>query len=206
MSIASLIGGLLYGHRHWRVDSAVALPRALWLLTALAVPLVLADSPVALTVAQLAPGLVLSPALILSSTLVSRGVHRDVRTQAFTWINSASAAGIAAAAALTGYLTDALGSRPVFAVAVGALLLSAITATIALHPLSSDTPRVGHRADPDGAGAVAAGARAPGTPSSRRSVEGARCGAVWGSVTIGPWRPRRGSVCSCGRIRRCVRR
>jgi len=148
MSTASLIGGLLYGHRHWRVDSAAALPRALWLLTALAVPLVLADSPVALTVAQLAPGLVLSPALILSSTLVSRGVHRDVRTQAFTWINSASAAGIAAAAALTGYLTDTLGSRPVFAVAVTGLLLSAVTATITIRPLSSDTPPGGSPSRP----------------------------------------------------------
>jgi len=140
MSTASLAGGLLYGHRHWTLDPIVALRRALWLLTALAVPLVAADSALALAAAQLAPGLVLSPVLILSATLISRRLHRDVRTQAFTWINSASAAGIAAAAALTGYLTDTLGSRPVFAVAVTALLLSALTATAALRTFSDTAP------------------------------------------------------------------
>jgi len=111
MSTASLVGGLLYGHRHWTLDPAVALRRGLWLLTGLAVPLVAADSPVTLGVAQLAPGLVLSPVLIVSASLVGRRVHRDVRTQAFTWINSASAAGIAAAAAITGYLIDTPSGR-----------------------------------------------------------------------------------------------
>jgi len=140
MSTASLVGGLLYGHHHWTLDAAVQLRRGLWLLTASAVPLVAAGSAFALGVAQLAPGLVLAPVLILSATLVRRLVHRDVRTQAFTWTNSASAAGVAAVAALSGYLTDIHGPRAVFAAAVTALLLTAVTASAAIRTADAATP------------------------------------------------------------------
>lgn len=135
MSTAGLAGGLLYGRRRWTLDAAAQLRRGLWLLAAAAVPLAVAASPVALGVAQLAPGLVLSPVLIVSASLTRRAVHSEVRTQAFTWTNSASAAGIAGAAALTGYLTDTVGSRAVFAVAVTALGLTALTATSARGPV-----------------------------------------------------------------------
>lgn len=93
------------------------------------------SSPLALSAAQLLPGLILSRVLILGSTLVRRLVRPGVRTQAFTWINSASAAGIALAAAFTGYLSDTQGARSVFDTAVLALLISAVMANAVRRPV-----------------------------------------------------------------------
>jgi hypothetical protein len=59
------------------------------------------------------PGLAIAPILTLSSVLTQASVHRAVVTQAFTWLNSADAAGSRQAAALSG----ARGPHAAFALA-----------------------------------------------------------------------------------------
>ncbi len=75
-------------------------------------------------------GLVLAGAavpvvIVQLSVLVEAGAVRGVLTQALTWMNSASAAGNAAAGVLTGRAIDAVGAQGGFAVtaAAGAFLL-----------------------------------------------------------------------------------
>ncbi|MFJ9543402.1 hypothetical protein ACIRPX_40085 [Streptomyces sp. NPDC101225] len=58
-------------------------------------------------------GATIPPLLTLFSVLTESAVHRDVLTQAFSWLGSASAAGsaVAAATAVSGWAIDALGPR-----------------------------------------------------------------------------------------------
>ncbi|MFB9689846.1 hypothetical protein [Amycolatopsis plumensis] len=71
------------------------------------------------------------PTLVLLNVLTERAVDPAVRTRAFTWNNSASAAGSALAAFLAGHTADALGASAAFALApAAALALLALTATL----------------------------------------------------------------------------
>ncbi|MFI7274413.1 MFS transporter [Streptomyces sp. NPDC049879] len=129
MSAASLLAGLAYGR--WQRDAvpAARLPLILTLLACTSLLPLLAGSPWQLCLALLLPGACVAPCVIVSSTLVARTVDRSVLTQAFTWTNSASAAGIAVAAAAVGRLVDgAGGARGGFAVP---LVVVAVTAGLA---------------------------------------------------------------------------
>ncbi|MFR9726103.1 MFS transporter [Streptomyces sp. MS19] len=129
MSAASLLAGLAYGR--WQRDAvpAARLPLILTCLACASLLPLLAGSPWQLGLALLLPGACVAPCVIVSSTLVARTVHRSVLTQAFTWTNSASAAGIAVAAAAVGRLADGPGGvRGGFAVP---LVVVAVTAGLA---------------------------------------------------------------------------
>jgi predicted MFS family arabinose efflux permease len=96
-------------------------------LGVLCVPLLFVTSPAALAIALALPGLAIAPFMVLSSVLAESRVPPAVLTQAFTWLNSGSAAGIALGAALAGNVVDAHEPRRGFTLA----LLAAATATIA---------------------------------------------------------------------------
>lgn len=130
-SVAALVSGFLYGCRVRPTAPGVQLRRVLWLLAAGTVPLVVAGSPWALAGALVVPGLAIAPTLVLSTVLTQAHVDRSVRTQAFTWLNSASAAGYAGAAALSGVLADSFGTRWSFALAAAATLVGAVVVTSA---------------------------------------------------------------------------
>ena len=67
--------------------------------------------------------------LVLSSVLTERKMESRILTQAFTWMNSASAAGLAAAAALSGTAIDSWGAAAGFTcAAIAALIIAATTA------------------------------------------------------------------------------
>ncbi|MFD9002999.1 MFS transporter [Streptomyces sp. NPDC059582] len=128
MSAVSLLAGLAYGRHGRHTPSATQLPLILAFLASASLLPLLADTPWQLGLALLLPGAGVAPCIIASSTLVESVMDRSVLTQAFTWTNSASAAGIAVAAATAGRLVDGPGgTRAGFAVP-----LLALTATAAL--------------------------------------------------------------------------
>ncbi|MFJ4898405.1 MFS transporter [Streptomyces sp. NPDC088727] len=127
MSTASLLAGLLYGRYHRRTPPGHRLPLILTFLACASLLPMLADSPWQLGLALLLPGAGVAPCVIVASTLVESVMDRSVLTQAFTWTNSACAAGIAVSAAVVGRLVDGTGARTGFAVP-----LLALTATVAL--------------------------------------------------------------------------
>lgn len=106
LSVASLIGGAVYGRQHRKTTQPAQLALLLAFMGLACLPLVLIDSPLWLAAALLLPGLAIAPAIALSALLTEEHVDRSVLTQAFTWTNSASAAGLAIAASLTGALVD----------------------------------------------------------------------------------------------------
>ncbi|MFF5757885.1 MFS transporter [Streptomyces longwoodensis] len=116
----SLLAGWAYGAgRHGgsphRRQAAAAV-----CLTLASLPLAFLDAPLAIGAALALTGLAVPVLLVLASVLTEASVPRAVLTQAFTWGNSASAAGSAGAAAVAGRVVDAGGAQAGFAVAVGA--------------------------------------------------------------------------------------
>jgi predicted MFS family arabinose efflux permease len=63
------------------------------------------------------------PTLVLLNVLTEKAVHPAVLTQAFTWNNSASAAGLALAATFAGRAADAWGASAALALAPAAGLV-----------------------------------------------------------------------------------
>ncbi|WP_406101586.1 MFS transporter [Streptomyces sp. NBC_01003] len=123
-----LLSGWLYGLRPRRTPPQNQLVHATAWLAVSCLPLLVADTPLGLGAALAATGLAVQPILVLSPVLAQATAHRAVLTQAFTWLNSASAAGSAGAAAVSGRLIDSHGSHAGFALAAAAATAMALLA------------------------------------------------------------------------------
>ena len=93
-------------------------------LTISTIPLLVVESPLAIGIALALPGLAIAPFQTLSAVLAESEVESAVLTQAFTWLNSGSAAGIALGAAFAGRVVDTNDPHYGFAVAVLATLVA----------------------------------------------------------------------------------
>jgi hypothetical protein len=134
-SCASLLAGWLYGLRQWCAAPRVQLAVAATGLAIGCLSLLVAGSPFGLGFGVALTGLAISPILVLCSVLAEAGVRRAVLTQAFVWLNSASAAGSAGAAAMAGWAVDTFGAHGGFAVAATASGVMAVLAVAGLRAL-----------------------------------------------------------------------
>jgi hypothetical protein len=132
-SCASLLAGSLYGLRQWQTAPQVQLAVAAAALAAGCLPLLAAGSPVVLGFDVALTGLAIPPILVLCSVLAETAAHRAVLTEAFAWLNSASAAGSASAAAAAGWAVSAFGAHAGFAVAAMASGVMAVLAVAGLR-------------------------------------------------------------------------
>lgn len=140
MSAASLLAGLGYGRHRPRTPPAAQLPLILGFLACASLLPLLAGTPWQLGLALLLPGMGVAPCIIVSSTLIESVMDRAVLTQAFTWANSATAAGIAVSAAAVGRLVDGpAGARAGFTVPLLALTATAALIWPARHNLTATT-------------------------------------------------------------------
>jgi dipeptide/tripeptide permease len=101
-------------------------------LAAGCLPLLMAGSPFELGLGVALTGLAIPMILVLCSVLAEAAVHRAVLTQAFAWLNSASAAGSAGAAAAAGWAVGTFGTHGGFAVAA---MAAGVTAALAVAGL-----------------------------------------------------------------------
>jgi predicted MFS family arabinose efflux permease len=108
-SLSGLLAGRFYGLRRHPTPAYRQLVVATIYLTATAVLLPLAPSAVWLGAAVVLTEAAIPPTLVLLTVLTERAVRPAALTQAFTWNNSASAAGSALAASLAGRAADAWG-------------------------------------------------------------------------------------------------
>jgi MFS family permease len=128
-SLSGLLSGWLYGLRRHRAPASRQLVIAAAYLTGTALLLPFASSALSLGAAVVVTEAAVPPTLVLLNVLTEKAVHPAALTQAFTWNNSASAAGSAAAAALAGHTADTLGASAALAqapVAGLALLVAAV--------------------------------------------------------------------------------
>ncbi|HET6295596.1 MAG TPA: MFS transporter [Kribbella sp.] len=124
-SLSGLLAGWLYGLRQHRTPARRQLVFATAYLTGAAVLLPLAPSAIWLAAAVVVTEAAVPPTLVLLNVLTEKAVHPAALTQAFTWNNSASAAGAALAASLAGRAADTWGASAALAQAplAGLILL-----------------------------------------------------------------------------------
>ena len=134
-SCAALLAGWLYGLRRWHTAPPVQLAVATAGLALGCLTLLVASSPVELGIGVALTGSAIPPILVLCTLLAQSAVRQSVLTQAFVWLNSASAAGSASAAAATGWAVTTFGAHGGFAVAATATSLAAMLAAAGLQAL-----------------------------------------------------------------------
>jgi MFS family permease len=137
-SAFGLLGGWVYGVRHWKPTPSVQLAAVSSGLAVVCLSLILtADSEWRLGLGIAIAGLAVPAILVLCSVMTESGVPRGVLTQAFTWQNSASAAGSAGAAAATGSAIDAAGAHGGFVIVAAAASTMAVVALLGLRATRS---------------------------------------------------------------------
>lgn len=127
-SVASLFAGLAYGANHRRIrPEHVHVGASAALVIAVAIAAAWLSLP-GLCLMLILGGAAVAPLIASSSQIVETSVGRDDLTQGFTWMNTASAVGIAATGALVGVVIETAGVRSAAAVAIGLTSLALVSA------------------------------------------------------------------------------
>jgi hypothetical protein len=130
-SAASIVAGLAYGAlRTDPTPQAVQLAAAIVLAGAVTIGALWPSLPGSALMLVIG-GCAIAPLLASSSQIVQATIAPAGLTQAFTWINTASATGIAASAALTGALIASAGIRTATGALVGLVLVAVLSAGLA---------------------------------------------------------------------------
>ncbi|MEU6577535.1 hypothetical protein [Streptomyces sp. NPDC046805] len=116
MAGGSMIGGLSYGARTWTSGVDRRYVRLTGAFAATVAPLALARTVLQLGVLLSFAGIVYAPRLISAYLLLDDLAPRDALTEAYTWLVSANAAGVALGSALAGHLVQHAGVRQALAV------------------------------------------------------------------------------------------
>lgn len=147
-SVVGLFAGIVYGARRWRTPLPTQFVIVLVGLTLTCLPLLAADSALTAGLALALPGLAIAPFQTLSAVLAESSVESAVLTQAFTWLNSGSAAGIALGAAFAGSIVDVHSPQLGFLVALAATLLATMMAVV-VHRVGPKTALASSGGDAD---------------------------------------------------------
>ena len=126
LAAGSMVAGIGWGTVHWTVPLRHRLVAVLGLLTLLTLPLMLITSYWLMLPVVVLAGVAISPSLISAFTLAEVLVPRAAVTEAFTWIGTALALGVAVGASVAGKIVDAVGANASFLVATAAAGLAAV--------------------------------------------------------------------------------
>lgn len=129
-SLASLAAGLVYGAHAHRFDPAATILALSAFLTVGTAALGLVPDVALMVVCYSFIGGAVAPILVPAGVLLQRLTDPGVYTQAMTWMNSASAAGIAIAAPLAGFAVQAGDWR--YGCLATAALVAALPITVGL--------------------------------------------------------------------------
>jgi MFS family permease len=130
LAAGSMAAGIGWGAVHWRMALRRRLLGALVLLTVLSVPLLLVRNVWLMLPFVVLAGVAVSPSLISSFTLAEVLVPRVAVTEAFTWIGTAMALGVAVGASVAGKVVDTVGANASFLVATVAAAAAAVTVAL----------------------------------------------------------------------------
>jgi predicted MFS family arabinose efflux permease len=154
-SLTSLSAGLVYGARAHRLQPTTIILIVSSLLVIGTAALSIVPNVPAMFICYAVVGGAIAPILIPSAVLLQRTTDPRVYTQANTWMNSASAAGIAVAAPLTGLAIQIGGWRLGFLIAAGlTAALPAVTMVVRRGSFLTTAATAGpqHPAHPSRAG------------------------------------------------------
>lgn len=124
LAVGSMTSGILWGTIRWNMVLRQRLVVVLTVLTVLSVPLVLIGNIVAMAVAVVIFGAMISPSLISSFTLTELLVPSKIVTEGFTWLGTALGLGVALGGGSSGLFVDLFGANRAFLVATGLALIA----------------------------------------------------------------------------------
>jgi predicted MFS family arabinose efflux permease len=147
-SLSSLCAGLAYGARAQRLQPLTVILVVSSLLVLATAGLSITPNVPAMFIGYAVVGAAIAPILIPAAVLLQRTTDPGVYIQANTWMNSASAAGIAVAAPLTGLAIQLGGWRLGFLVAAGlTATLPVITVVVRSRSLLATASAEGNAAE-----------------------------------------------------------
>lgn len=141
LALGSLIGGLLYGSRHWLTP--------LWKRTVL-VSLAVAVGFVLISVSPnlwvfgavgFFAGATIAPALTNADTVVQRVVARGQITEGMAWLRIGMGVGVAAGAWMAGYFIETSDARTGLYLSAGAAVLMFVIALVSARVIRAGTDR-----------------------------------------------------------------
>ncbi len=130
-ALSSMIGGFVYGSRHFRAPLSRQLTYTILITTVIVLPLPFIGSAPVLIGAIAISGFALAPTLIVTFSLAQRLTPPKLLTEGLTWTNSGLAAGFAFGASLSGFLVDRVGTQFAFGLAVAGSTISLASVLIA---------------------------------------------------------------------------
>jgi hypothetical protein len=130
MSAGSALGGLAYGSRSWHFPLSRQFALMLALIGAGLLVLALPWRPWPFALWSVFAGVVMAPALIIQSMLVSKTARPEHVTEAFTWSSSALLSGVGLGLAAGGAILESFRSHAVLAAGACAALLAAAGAAL----------------------------------------------------------------------------
>ncbi|WP_344936113.1 MFS transporter [Sphaerisporangium flaviroseum] len=120
----SMVSGLWYGLRQWRISLRHRFVRGLGVFAIGLTPiLVIADTKV-MAVGLFFAGLAISPTIITGYALIERLVPAHLMTEGMSWISTAVGFGVALGAWAGGRLTDSFGASNAYAFSIVSALLA----------------------------------------------------------------------------------
>ncbi|GAA0430839.1 MFS transporter [Acrocarpospora corrugata] len=122
----SMVSGLWYGARAWKITLRSRLVRGLFVFVAGLTPVLLMHSLGAMAVALFFAGLAISPTLITSFSLIERLVPAGQLTEGMSWLSTSVGLGVAVGAWAGGHLTDSFGASNAYGFAYACALLAAL--------------------------------------------------------------------------------
>jgi MFS family permease len=149
LAVGSMIGGVIYGGQP-RTLSGVRYAQLAALQALFALPLIFADSTLAVGLAMGLAGLAVAPLTVVGSGITDLVAPAGTATEATSWVVTAYSFGLAAGTALAGALVDGPGTRAAFAAAAGCAAFSALVLWVrrkaldgsGLHPVGTVAPVV----------------------------------------------------------------
>jgi MFS family permease len=126
-ALSSIVGGALYGGRRWAWPPERRLTLLLAASAAATVPLALADSILALAALLLLAGAPSAAQFATSSVALDRAAPPGMNAEAFNWLSTANATGVAIGATLAGALIETEGTSAAFLAGAAALALAALS-------------------------------------------------------------------------------
>ena len=105
-AVASMIGGIWFGARHWRASADEQYPRFNLVLALGLAPLILVPSVAVMGGLMVIAGLAIAPATAIEYVLVDRIAPPGTSTEAFGWVITAAVLGSGLGAALAGAVVN----------------------------------------------------------------------------------------------------
>jgi hypothetical protein len=135
LALGSMVSGIGWGSCHWRLPLRLRLAGVLIALTVLSAPLLVVRDVWLMVPFVVLAGIAVSPSLISCFSLAELLVPRAAVTEAFTWIGTALALGVAVGASLAGKIVDVSGANTAFAVATVAAAAGAVVVSLGQRQL-----------------------------------------------------------------------